>query len=223
MNSRDHSSEDELGRQSAARIAAAQAPRVLIGGLGFGLHAARRARCVACPRRRSTSSSSCPRSCAGTARSSRDLAGEPLADPRVTVIEDDVKRVIDKATGYDAIVLDVDNGPNPIYDGNAELYKRRGLSAAKAALAPGGWLAVWSAFRARRSRRGCATSASSPSRHAEVEVQGRPDPLRLVRAAPLGPRVRAAVLARWIDRAAIAWTKPTGRSTPRNGSKRSAS
>src|SRR5262249_30300174 len=74
------------------------------------------------------------------------LAGSPLADPRVAVIEDDVAAVIRNAAGYDAIVLDVDNGPDAVYAGNAELYKRRGLAAAKHALARGGVLAVWSAF-----------------------------------------------------------------------------
>jgi spermidine synthase len=76
------------------------------------------------------------------------LAGEPLADPRVEVIEADVAHVIRKATDrYDAIVLDVDNGPDAVYEGNAALYKRNGLAAAKSALVPGGWLAVWSSFR----------------------------------------------------------------------------
>jgi len=75
------------------------------------------------------------------------LAGSPLDDPRVTVIEADVAEVIKTAKNYDAIVLDVDNGPDAVYDGNAGLYKRRGLEAAKRALAPGGVLAVWSAFK----------------------------------------------------------------------------
>jgi spermidine synthase len=56
--------------------------------------------------------------------------------------------VIRKASGhYDAIVLDVDNGPDAVYEGNAALYKRNGLAATKAALTPGGWLAVWSSFK----------------------------------------------------------------------------
>jgi len=44
-------------------------------------------------------------------------------------------------------VLDVDNGPDAVYEGNAVLYKRHGLAAARAALTPGGWLAVWSSFK----------------------------------------------------------------------------
>jgi len=148
MNSRDHSSEDELGRQSAARITAAKAPRVLIGGLGFGFTL--RAALDALPAEAKVDVVELVPAIVRWNRTIlAELAGNPLADPRVTVIEDDVKNVIEKATGYDAIVLDVDNGPNPIYDGNADLYKRRGLSAAKAALAHGGWLAVWSSFSSK--------------------------------------------------------------------------
>lgn len=148
MNSRDHSSEDELGRQSAARITSAKAPRVLIGGLGFGFTL--RAALDALPAEAKVDVVELVPAIVRWNRTIlAELAGNPLADPRVTVIEDDVKNVIEKATGYDAIVLDVDNGPNPIYDGNADLYKRRGLSAAKAALAHGGWLAVWSSFSSK--------------------------------------------------------------------------
>jgi spermidine synthase len=147
MNSRDHSSEDELGKQSAARITA-KAPRVLIGGLGFGFTL--RAALDALP---AEAHLDVVELVPAIIRWNRTilghLAGNPLTDPRVTVIEDDVGNVIKNARGYDAIVLDVDNGPDPVYDGNADLYKRRGLSAAKAALAPGGCLAVWSAFSSK--------------------------------------------------------------------------
>jgi len=147
MNSRDHGSEDELGRQTAARITA-KAPRVLIGGLGFGFTL--RAALDALP---ADAHVDVVELVPAIVRWNRTilshLAGNPLADPRVTVIEDDVLNVIKKASGYDAIVLDVDNGPDPIYEGNAALYKRHGLSAARAALAPGGWLAVWSSFSSK--------------------------------------------------------------------------
>jgi len=70
-----------------------------------------------------------------------------LDDPRVTVVEDDVARVIAADVGhYDAILLDVDNGPDGLTRaGNNRLYSARGLDAARAALAPGGVLAIWSA------------------------------------------------------------------------------
>lgn len=144
MNSRDHSSEDELGRQTAARLTAA-APHVLIGGLGFGftLRAALDALPAAA---RVDVVEIVPALVRWNRTLLASLAGEPLADPRVTVIEADVAAVIKAAKNYDAIVLDVDNGPDAVYEGNAVLYKRRGLEAARRALAPGGVLAVWSAF-----------------------------------------------------------------------------
>jgi len=76
-----------------------------------------------------------------------DLAGRPLDDPRVTVRESDVGLVIkEKAAAYDAILLDVDNGPDGLtHTGNDRLYTHGGLAAAKTALKPGGILAVWSA------------------------------------------------------------------------------
>ena len=79
------------------------------------------------------------------------LTGETLSDPRGTVVLADVAALIDDAidgtTGrYDAIMLDVDNGPDGIVrDSNSRLYTRTGLARARDALNPGGVLAVWSA------------------------------------------------------------------------------
>jgi spermidine synthase len=75
-----------------------------------------------------------------------------LADPRVTVLVDDLVRWLhaDAPAGrYDAICLDIDNGPQwTVVPGNAELYDVAGLTAVRSALAPGGALAVWSAAAA---------------------------------------------------------------------------
>jgi spermidine synthase len=146
MNSRDHSSEDELGRAAVARLEAKE-PRVMIGGLGMGFTL--RAALDALPQAAHVEVVEIvPDIVRWNQGVLAKLAGEPLADPRVEVIEADVAHVIRKATDrYDAIVLDVDNGPDAVYEGNATLYKRNGLAAAKAALVPGGWLAVWSSFR----------------------------------------------------------------------------
>jgi spermidine synthase len=75
------------------------------------------------------------------------LAGHPLQDPRVRVREDDVARILDGGQqDYDAILLDVDNGPEGItHKQNDWLYSVDGLSAAYTALRPQGVLAVWSA------------------------------------------------------------------------------
>jgi spermidine synthase len=77
------------------------------------------------------------------------LAGRPLDDPRVTLVRADVSEVIAAARGLDAILLDVDNGPDwASFRSNARLYAAPGLEAARAALAPGGVLAVWSGYPA---------------------------------------------------------------------------
>jgi spermidine synthase len=75
------------------------------------------------------------------------LAGHPLRDPRVMVRESDVARVIDeRADAYDAILLDVDNGPEAMTrPENDWLYGGAGLASARKALRPAGVLGVWSA------------------------------------------------------------------------------
>jgi spermidine synthase len=75
------------------------------------------------------------------------LAGSPLQDRRVTILEDDVVRILrSQPRAFDAILLDVDNGPEDlIRKGNDRLYDRSGLEAIRAALRPGGVLGVWSA------------------------------------------------------------------------------
>jgi spermidine synthase len=76
-----------------------------------------------------------------------DLAGHPLQDKRVTVRVIDIARILQtEHQAYDAILLDVDNGPNGLtLKGNDWLYSREGLEAAFAALRPAGVLAVWAA------------------------------------------------------------------------------
>jgi spermidine synthase len=76
------------------------------------------------------------------------IFGDCLDDPRVEIREADVRRLIRSgpASTYDAILLDVDNGPEALtHVSNDELYSLGGLSAARMALRPGGILAVWSA------------------------------------------------------------------------------
>jgi spermidine synthase len=147
MNSRDHGSEDELGRQTAARLTRPK-PHVMIGGLGMGFTL--RAALDALPAdARVDVVEIVPAIVRWNRGELAPLAKEPLADPRVTVIEADVAEAIRTGRDHDAIILDVDNGPDAVYEGNAALYKRKGLAAARAALAPGGWLAVWSSFQSK--------------------------------------------------------------------------
>lgn len=78
------------------------------------------------------------------------MAGRPLDDPRVSVAEEDVLDVITRSeAAWDCILLDVDNGPHwASFRTNARLYTPAGLAVARRALAPGGFLAVWSGYPA---------------------------------------------------------------------------
>lgn len=146
MNSRNHGSEDELGAKTAALVAGVKAPRVLVGGLGFG-YTLRAALDALGPGARVDVAEIVPELVRWNREVLGHLAGHPLADARVTLIEDDVARVIGRAEArYDAIALDVDNGPDGMHPRNAGLYRERGLAAAHHALVPGGVLAVWSSF-----------------------------------------------------------------------------
>lgn len=146
MNSRNHGSEDELGTRTCALVAAERAPRVLIGGLGFGYTL--RAALDALPAAARVDVAEIVPELVGWNRDVLGaLARHPLADRRVTVIEDDVARVIERSAGrYHAIVLDIDNGPDGMHPRNTPLYRERGLAAIRGALAAGGVVAVWSSF-----------------------------------------------------------------------------
>jgi spermidine synthase len=80
------------------------------------------------------------------------LAGCPLKDRRVRIEVGDVAAALRTGVGrFDAVLLDVDNGPDAFTaSGNAGLYDNRGLAAAHAALRPGGALVVWSAWEDRK-------------------------------------------------------------------------
>ena len=146
MNSRVHGSEDAMAELACARIASLPCPRVLIGGLGMGYTLA------ATLNRLGTESEVVvaelvPAVVAWNRGPLADLAGRPLADDRVTVRETDVAQIIEaEQRAYDAILLDVDNGPRGLTrKSNDRLYTGTGLEAAYAALRPAGVFALWSA------------------------------------------------------------------------------
>ena len=91
------------------------------------------------------------------------MFGDSLTDPRVRIHEGDVGDLIRSGrSAYDAILLDVDNGPQGMTrKANDGLYDLKGLRAAHAALRPGGVLAVWSSAPIRNSRHGCARPDST--------------------------------------------------------------
>jgi len=147
MHSRNHHSETELGTLACAAVTTV-APRVLIGGLGLG-YTLRAALDTLPAGARVDVAELVPEVVRWNRTILGQLANHPLADPRVHVIEEDVAHAIAGGSGYDAIVLDVDNGPDGVASRNDRLYQRRGLEAARAALSPAGLLAVWSAFESR--------------------------------------------------------------------------
>jgi spermidine synthase len=127
------------------RLRGRAAPHVLIGGYGMGFTL--RAGLAADAKARFTVIELVPEIVRWAREPMAELTAGCLDDPRVTVVEGDVARSIADARGaYDAILLDVDNGPDGLTAaGNDRLYSARGLDAARAALTPGGILAVWSA------------------------------------------------------------------------------
>ncbi len=145
MSSRLSGSEKELATLACARIATRGAPHMLVGGLGMGF-TLRAALDQLGGDARLTVVELVPAVIAWAHGPLAPIVGPSLSDPRVTVVEADVVDVIRQGRGsYDAILLDVDNGPDGLTrDSNDRLYGPRGLAAARAALTPGGVLAVWS-------------------------------------------------------------------------------
>jgi spermidine synthase len=146
MNSRLKGSEEALATLAIARIGKRPKPRLLIGGLGMGFTL--RAALAALPADAEIVVAELIPAVVAWARGplAAIFAG-CLDDPRVSVLEADVATVIrEGGDRYDAILLDVDNGPDGLMvEANDRLYDHAGLSCAKAALRPGGVLAVWSA------------------------------------------------------------------------------
>lgn len=146
MNSRAHHSEEVLAELACEKIAGREKPQLLVGGLGIGFTLAAVLAHTG-PDARVVVSELIP----AVVRWNRDymgrLAGYPLNDGRVQVLEQDVGQVMrEHKNGFDAIMLDVDNGPSSFtHDDNNALYGMQGLKQAYAALKPGGVLTVWSA------------------------------------------------------------------------------
>jgi len=146
MGSRMHAAEEKLAVLASERIRGHKKPCILIGGLGMGYTLA--AALALLPRNgRAVVAELVPQVVEWNRGPLRHLAGRPLDDPRVSVRTADVAQIIRKGAGsYDAILLDVDNGPYGLKQGvNDGLYSHAGLQAARAALRPSGVLAVWSA------------------------------------------------------------------------------
>ena len=146
MNSRAHGSEEALAKIGCARIEDRAAPRILIGGLGMG-YTLRAALDATSAKAHVVVAELVPAVVAWNRCPLADISQRSLADGRVRIREVDVASLLrTERSAYDAILLDVDNGPEALsHKTNDWLYDFAGLGAAKAALRPGGVLAVWSA------------------------------------------------------------------------------
>jgi spermidine synthase len=150
MSSESHGSEEKLAAHGCAGLRGRPRARVLIGGLGMGFTAR-----AALDELGADARVDVAEIAGAVVQWNRDLighlAGAPLRDARLHVVETDVADAISSAGDrYDAILLDVDNGPKALTSiHNKRLYTRDGLERARRALRPAGVLAVWSAFAAR--------------------------------------------------------------------------
>jgi spermidine synthase len=146
MSSRMSGSEEALALMTCERFAGRKSLSLLIGGYGMGFTL--RAALGALGRdARVTVVELVPDIIAWARGPMAELTAGCLDDPRVSLVEGDVADLIGTgAKSWDAILLDVDNGPDGLTRAeNDRLYSNAGLQAAKAALRPGGVLAIWSA------------------------------------------------------------------------------
>ena len=145
MNSRLSGSEAALATLAAKKLETVAKPHVLIGGLGMGF-TLRAALGAFGSKAQIVQVELVPAVVAWARRPMAEIFGESLSDPRVSIREGDVAEIIRSGRGaFDAILLDVDNGPEGLTrKANDALYSSTGLKAAYTALRPGGVLAVWS-------------------------------------------------------------------------------
>ncbi len=148
MNSRMNGSEEALATMACERLRERAAPHLLIGGYGMGF-TLRAALAAVGPRAQVTVAELVPEIVDWARGPMAELTAGCLGDPRVSLVLADVAELIARARGvYHAILLDVDNGPDGLVRAaNGRLYSSAGLAAARAALKPGGVLAVWSAAK----------------------------------------------------------------------------
>ena len=145
MSTTASSSEEQMAELSCARLP--RKPRVLIGGLGFGF-TLKRVLALTGEDAIVDVAELLPEVVAWNREFLGEVNGKLLDDPRVSIHIRDVYDLIDRCGNdrYDAILLDVDNGPDPfVQKGNERLYAKPGIVRIKAALQPGGRVIFWSA------------------------------------------------------------------------------
>lgn len=151
MSSRMHGSEEALATLACRRARTLDAPSLLVGGLGMGF-TLRATLDLLPPDASVIVVELVPAVVEWNRGPLGPLADHPLKDKRVRVEVGDVAATLRSSSGrFDAVLLDVDNGPSAFTaSDNTRLYDDRGLAAARAALKIGGVLAVWSAWEDRK-------------------------------------------------------------------------
>jgi len=179
MHSRQHESERELARLGCAHLIGRKAPSILIGGLGMG-YTLRQALDMLSPHAQVVVGELLGAVVEWNREFLGKLNGQPLADERVDVKTGDVVKLISRSKSrFDAILLDIDNGPDAMTDsGNRRLYGREGIRACRRALREQGCLAVWSAemscsFHVRRFRVSAYKGSKSQSRFVWVASEDK--------------------------------------------------
>jgi spermidine synthase len=171
MSSRMSGSEEALATMTCDRLRSAKGASLLIGGYGMGF-TLRAALATLGPDAKIAVAELVPGIIEWARGPMAELAAGCLDDPRVELVLGDVSKAIGVATRrYDAILLDVDNGPDGLTrEANEGLYSAAGLATAKAALRPGGILAIWSAAPDARFTRRLAAAGFQVE---EVGVRAR--------------------------------------------------
>lgn len=146
MSTRQHHSEERLAELACERLRDRPRATVLIGGLGLGFTLRETLRHVGLDAR-VVVAELVPAVVAWNRDPAHSLAADVIDDPRVEIVVGDVAELLRESRGrFDAIMLDVDNGAAGLTAAsNGRLYVATGLGAVRAALKPGGRLAVWSA------------------------------------------------------------------------------
>ncbi|MFF3849530.1 spermidine synthase [Streptomyces sp. NPDC002328] len=181
MDTSDGRSERLLVDAALAALDGRPAPEVLIGGLGVGFSLAHAA---ADPRWGRITVVERERAVVDWHRDGplAAISGPALADPRTEIVESDLLDYVNETYAtFDALCLDIDNGPGwTVTEGNGDLYSRAGLTGCTRVLRPGGVLAVWSAQPSTEFERTLRNAGFQQVRTEEVPVaRGAPDIVHL--------------------------------------------
>ncbi|MBD0422401.1 spermidine synthase [Streptomyces sp. TRM S81-3] len=177
MDTSDGRSERRLVDVAAEALGERTAPHVLIGGLGVGFSLAHAA---ADPRWGRITVVERERAIIDWHRDGplAPLSADALADPRTDIVEADLIAYVNETSAtYDALCLDIDNGPDwTVTEGNDGLYSPAGLASCARVLRPGGVLAVWSAHPSPEFEETLCNAGFQQVRTEEIPVaRGVPD------------------------------------------------